>query len=289
MLSEAETFPEYLEQQRLAPSSIREHLKNIERFKKWSDTEKIDYEGCQYNELLKFIQYHQKKESSKATINNHLNSICKYYNYLISEGRITKNPARDLRVKKEGRRVLQNILTLEELEKIYQDYANKPAWSFREEKHKRIHQRNRVILGMLLYQGLHTGELKRVEKNHLHLAQGTIYIPSTRRSNSRVLKLQSAQIIPIQQYLLSFTGEKLFTGNLHNIINWLLQELRKISNRVKSANQLRSSVIVGWLKQHNLRQVQYLAGHKHISSTERYKQEDLADLQAQLELFHPMR
>jgi len=46
---------------------------------------------------------------------------------------------------------------------------------------------------------------------------------------------------------------------------------------------------MGWLKQHNIRQVQYMAGHKSIRSTESYRLQDLTDLTRQLELFHPLR
>ena len=58
---------------------------------------------------------------------------------------------------------------------------------------------------------------------------------------------------------------------------------------VTSSRQIRSSVIMGWLKQYNIRQVQYMAGHKSIRSTESYRLQDLTDLTRQLELFHPLR
>ncbi|MCP4311758.1 MAG: integrase [Bacteroidetes bacterium] len=47
--------------------------------------------------------------------------------------------------------------------------------------------------------------------------------------------------------------------------------------------QIRTSVITHWLKEQNLRQMQYMAGHKHVSSTERYQLSKLAGLQSKLE------
>ena len=41
--------------------------------------------------------------------------------------------------------------------------------------------------------------------------------------------------------------------------------------QVKSPKQIRASVISWWLKNYNLRQVQYMATHKYVSSTERYQ------------------
>ncbi len=70
---------------------------------------------------------------------------------------------------------------------------------------------------------------------------------------------------------------------------YLMKTLKKMDSKIKDAKQIRGSVLVNWLKQYNIRQVQYMAGHKHIGSTERYKQEDLQDLQLQLNLFHPLK
>lgn len=55
------------------------------------------------------------------------------------------------------------------------------------------------------------------------------------------------------------------------------------------SRQIKASIIMNWLKQYNIRQVQYMAGHKNIRSTEAYKNQDLTDLTKQLELFHPLK
>jgi site-specific recombinase XerD len=58
---------------------------------------------------------------------------------------------------------------------------------------------------------------------------------------------------------------------------------------VINPKQIRSSVITHWLRQNNLRQVQYMAGHKYVSSTERYQVNNLDDLQNELKEHHPMK
>ncbi|MEX2595998.1 MAG: hypothetical protein WEC59_03635 [Salibacteraceae bacterium] len=47
-------------------------------------------------------------------------------------------------------------------------------------------------------------------------------------------------------------------------------------------------MIVHRLKNYNLRQAQYMAGHKYISSTKAYLVNDLDDLQKDIEQFHPI-
>ncbi len=291
MQNESEAFEKYLQQQKLRESTIRGHLQDLERFKKWSEKENIDYRNATYSELLKFIAQAQQRGVSKSSINIHLNSIGKYYAHLIRTGERKDNPGKELRLKNSGKKVIQHLLTLQELEETYANYQNKPEWKFKGERTKQSHKRNVVILGLMIYQGVQTTELKRIEKGHLNLVQGTVYLPSAGRSNSRVLKLNVKQIIPMQQYLQSIEEEqeKLFNCNLTSVACWLMTTLRKQNKKIKDAQQIRSSVIVNWLKQYNLRQVQYMAGHKYISSTEKYKQEDLEDLQRQLELFHPLK
>jgi integrase/recombinase XerD len=47
-------------------------------------------------------------------------------------------------------------------------------------------------------------------------------------------------------------------------------------------------VIAHWLKANNLRQVQYMAGHQYVSSTQRYQLTTLDDLKGELQKHHPM-
>jgi len=293
-----ESFEDYLKQRQLRESTVKGHLQDIRRFKKWCEGKSINYKQTTYNELLEFIRNTRARGVSKSSVNIHLNSIGKYYDYLIVTGQKTvtsggdeANPAKELRLNNRGKKVMQHLLAPRELEDIYDNYTNKPEWSFYKEKSKHTHRKNTVILGLIVYQGIRTPELRKLEKTHLNLLQGTVYIPSTSRSNSRILKLNSSQIIPIQQYLQSIqkNQERLFTVNISNSMFWLMKILKKHDDRIKNGAQLRSSVIMNWLKQQNIRQVQYMAGHRHISSTEKYKQEDLQDLQLQLNLFHPLK
>jgi site-specific recombinase XerD len=55
-----------------------------------------------------------------------------------------------------------------------------------------------------------------------------------------------------------------------------------------SVKQIQASVITYWLKEYNLRQVQYFAGHKYVSSAERYQLNHLDNLQKRLEKLHPL-
>ena len=64
-------------------------------------------------------------------------------------------------------------------------------------------------------------------------------------------------------------------------------KLNKLNSKLTSIQQLRTSVITQWLKLYNLRQVQYMAGHRYVSSTESYLINDVEDLQDDITKYHP--
>lgn len=70
---------------------------------------------------------------------------------------------------------------------------------------------------------------------------------------------------------------------------FMQRQLRELNKKVTNAKQVRSSVITHWLKQHHLRQVQYMAGHKYVSSTERYQLSNIDDLKNAVQEHHPMK
>ena len=63
---------------------------------------------------------------------------------------------------------------------------------------------------------------------------------------------------------------------------------KRINHKVVRPKQVRASVITQWLSEYNIREVQYMAGHRFISSTERYLQDDLENLQEMIENLHPI-
>ena len=67
----------------------------------------------------------------------------------------------------------------------------------------------------------------------------------------------------------------------------LTKELKSQEESFINFKQVRTSVISHWLKSYNLREVQYMAGHRYVSSTERYLVNHTEDLLADIDEFHP--
>jgi site-specific recombinase XerD len=278
-----QSFDYYLQSQNLFPRTIDENLKNLQHFYHWAiNNHMADITHIRYSEILQYIQAMKSQTLSIPTINIRVSSIRKYYDHLKEEGTITKNPAKQIHIKGQTKRITENPFTYTELETLYQNYA---TYS----KEKSHHIRSLAILGLMLWQGLHSGEIAALETIHIQLNQGIIYIPSTHRSNSRELKLEAKQIIVLHQYLNSLPANqtKLLNYNTHNLLSTLIAELKGINGSLKNAQHIRASVILHWIKMYNKRQVQYMCGHKYISSTQHYQIQDLETLTDLLTKHHP--
>jgi integrase/recombinase XerD len=226
---------------------------------------------------------------SKRTVNNILCIIRHYCNYLITEGKRNDNPASGVFIKGLVRKLPANLLTMEEMEELFKQYSVQ----------LNVDASKKIMFGLMVYQGLNVGEIMRLQNHHLKMKDGKIFIKSTKRTNERLLNLHSIQMNELQNYLQAnkFKEGALFTEqikkplserNINNRIKYMFDQLKKLNPKVINAKQIRSSVITEWLRKDNLRQVQYMAGHKYVSSTGRYQVNSLDDLQNELQHHHPM-
>lgn len=295
------TFSAYLQAKGFSRKSIQSMLIIFHQYHQWADQEHLELIEVRYNDLLLFMNYCQKTGKAQRTIGHYLTTIRHFYDHLISASVITTNPATGIKVKGIRKKVLYHILSPHELHQLYNGYEASTV------KQKR----NKAILGLLVYQGLRTEELTRLAMRHIHLRAGKIEIPGGRKSNDRTLHLEPHQIMEMYDYVLNVRNElirmppkrktpsptiteQLFTGagghcsSMSNFIHPLMVKLRAQNRHVHNAQQLRASVITKWLKQYNLREAQYLSGHRYISSTESYLQNDIEGLQEEIQQYHPL-
>jgi len=283
-------FKDYLQELGNSQNTIRQKSNYAGYFLTWLESEHLKPEETRYNDLLNFIDYCKLEEKSKKHINSKLRSIRNFYEYLKKQNPNIINPALNLHLKGIKQKLPSNIISFDRLENLYQSF----------ETTTNRDKRNKVILGLLIYQGLTTEELHQLETNHLKLKKGKIYVPGNRRRNSRTLTLKPFQILELYEYetkvrlkLLQQETEQLFIsmeGNteLKNSLHHLFRAIRKTYPGILNPKQIKASVITYWLKNYNLRQVQYFAGHKYVSSTERYQLNNLDKLQSRLEKYHPL-
>lgn len=273
-------FTNYLQQKRYSDATVESYSAYIDRFLTWLQKENIDAAAFTYNDLLSFMQQAGQNGMTKRTVHSILCVIRHYCNYLIHEGKRTDNPAAGVFIKGLVRKLPTGLISMEELEELYKQYSIQIN----------VDRSKKIMFGLMVYQALTVGEIERTERRDIKLKEGKIKIKGTGRTNERTLDLYASQMIELQQHLSENKyEEKLLTGQwISNRVQYMFDQLKQLNPKVINAKQIRSSVIANWLKKNHLRQVQYMAGHKFVSSTQRYQLNHLDDLKNELQQHHPM-
>jgi integrase/recombinase XerD len=184
-------FKSYLKDLGNGENTIRQKSNYAGYYLKWLEGEHLEPEEASYNDLLNFIDYCKLESDSNTHINRKLRSIRNFYEYLKKQYPSIKNPAVNLYLKGSCHKIISGIIDMKELEVLYKDYPT----------NKLRQKRNKVILGLLIYQGVTTDDLKRLDTGDVHLKGGKIHVPGDRRRNSRNLELKPFQVMELHDYL----------------------------------------------------------------------------------------
>jgi site-specific recombinase XerD len=284
-----EEFTDYLNY-KLAPSTAKRYTREIDKYFEAVESPQT----ATYSDIMDYIGQLRKQYQNGATINCSLAAIKQYYSYLIYSGQRTDHPAKAIRLRDNKHKdiQLQDLFTEKELELLME----------RKERYEILKNRNRIIVSLLIYQGLTSGEIKQLELNDVDLEKGSIYIKSSRKTNPRTLPLKPNQILLLYKYIQedrpklvkTDTSEliisKLGTAETGEGIGYLIETKRHLfPERKLNAKTIRQSVITNLLKQgKDLRIVQVFAGHRYPSSTEQYKQTDTELLKTEVQKYHPL-
>ena len=311
-------YQKYLKNRGFAEATIQQHERNILLFLQWVSANSISVKQFKYSELVRFIDNKLNSQlilnKKRSRINRVLTSITYYFDCLSEKNSSIANPAKNIRIRNNKKRLVHDLLDYDELLTLYKHI--KP--------YKPRHFRNQVILGFLICQGLTVRELHNLKVNDIKIREGTVLIrgdnPKAQRRGTatRELQLEAFQVIDLLEYLnvirpKILLGKYLFTSGrkanrgrrvrktdqvilslkgsafLKNTLHHLFLDLRKLNSNIISARQIRQSLISHWLTKYNLRRVQYMAGHRYVSSTEWYKGSNLEELKREINQFHPLK
>lgn len=290
------TFKEYLKtQKRYSENTLNEKERQLQNWQKYCGTNQ-SFETITTTELLKIVEL-QKRNYQPQTLNNQLLTIEQYFFYLIEKGIRKEHPLKNFRIKTDKKPLIKGLLTEEELHKIYENYPTKGHYGGRFDVYK---QRNKVILGLMVYQGLSSGSIAQIQLKDIHLEKGSIYISEhlQTRLNPRNLPLEAVQIMELNNYLTQTRNQllelvktdkettKLIPLGNHTKFSSITKNIKKQTD-LKELQQLRNSRIALWLKQYNLRVVQYKSGYKRLLSLEQFKQDELESLKQAVAKYHP--
>lgn len=288
-----ESFTRYLKSKGYTTRTIKSFCRIVTNFLNWIEREQLHVDQVHYRDILSFMKHCQKQGVTQRTVQHYLNTVKHFYDQQVQEHKIQTNPVDGINVQGVKRKTLYHIFEPHELHAIYNSYQDESLKG----------KRNKIMLSLLVYQGVKTEELIKLEVQDVKLKEGKIDIPGGSKSERRVLQLESHQVLEFYDYVNSTRKEilnqskqktdKLFVSieggsSLSSCVTRLMFWVKRKNKAVVNAKQLRASVIVKWLRTYNLRKVQYLAGHRYISSTESYQQSEMEGLSKEIERYHPL-
>lgn len=304
-----EQFNEWLLLKGNTSTTATSFTRSVRHFTAWLSNQGIEPESASHNDVLAYVSHQKQQGNKQRTLQSIINALRHFYNFMQQQDIVAENPTSNVLIKGIKRKELVEILSPEELTAIYQSYdiaARKYEAGKRlppQYNNELTRKRNKVMLGLFIYQGIRTPELTNMQLSDLQLREGKINIQGSRRSEGRVLTLEAHQIYDLSDYVHTVRRELLAAKNktttavfislgtalnVRSITKYLLKCIQAQHPKVKDLKHLRTSVISNWLKVHNLRQVQYMAGHRFVSSTEAYQLNNIEELQDDIKKYHPI-
>jgi site-specific recombinase XerD len=281
----------YLEEN-LHPSTVKNYLYEINKFR-LLNRKTEDYN---YQDVMEYVE-ELRRNYPPNTINRIVSALKKYYDYLQETEQRSDNPARSIKLRdaKENPIQLQDLFSEKELQKLLEP---------RIERYPFLTKKNQIIMSLLVYQALKSGEIIQLKTNDINLEKATIQITGTGITNSRILPLKAQQILLLYEFinqdrnklktirndenalLLGKLGTPIQVDDIHYLISTYQKEFAKNLTTIT----IRQSVITNLLSKGNdLRMVQEFAGHKHLDTTEKYRQTGIKALQNAIDKHHPIK
>lgn len=292
-----EAFKSYLAEQQLRTSTTFVYVTDTNYCIRYMGEAKT-YDAT-YQDIIEYIAYLRTKNYRISVICRQLASLKRFYSFLVEIGYRTNHPCKNLNLKDNKAKTiqLQDLFKAEELERLLD----------RKERFTRlVTLKNKVMMSLLIYQALRSGELSKIKLQDLDLEKGLIHIKSIAKSNSRTLPLRSQQVMLFYKYVYEVRPKLLALSNTpsdHFIINLrglpetglgvqnLVESFQYyFPNRKLTSVTIRQSVIANLLKEgKDIRLVQEFAGHKTLVTTEKYRENNINELQSVVQKYHPLQ
>lgn len=282
---------DYLEEN-LHPSTVKNYLYEINKFRLLNrKTEHYDYK-----KVMEYVE-ELRKSYPPNTINRIVSALKKYYDYLQETEQRSDNPARSIKLRdaKDNPIQLQDLFSEKELQKLLEP---------RIERYPFLTKKNQIIMSLLVYQALKSGEIIQLKTDDVNLEKATIQITGTGITNSRILPLKAQQILLLYEFINQDRNKLKTVRNNENAlllgklgtpiqvddISYLISTYQNEFAKNLTTITIRQSVITNLLaKGNDLRMVQEFAGHKHLDTTEKYRQTGIKALQNAIDKHHPIK
>ncbi len=271
-----DNFSKYLLYEReLSKNTLESYKRDVTQFINFLMQKNIkDLKDTNKTTVLSYLLFLKKKQKATSTISRSLASIRSFYQFLLNEHYITKDPTIHLESPKSEKK-LPSVLTLKEVELL----LSQPD----QNNEKGI--RDKAMLELLYATGMRVSELVALNEEDISLDMGYIKC-SSHHSNERIIPIGSMAQKALEHYIknsrpnlirendekaafVNYHGTRLTRQGFWKIIKVYTQKA-KINKKI-TPHTLRHSFAIHLLQNGaDLRSVQEMLGHSDISTTQIY-------------------
>lgn len=269
-------FLEYLLYEREASNNtIESYSRDLRQFKKYIIENDInDFELVNKTTIITYLVYLQKIGRAPSTVSRNLASVRSFYQFLLNEGIVKKDPTVNLQSPKHEKKLPQ-ILTPKEVELLLEQPDLNTSKGVRD----------RAMLELLYAAGIRVSELVALDIDDINLELGFL-ICSKSSSNKRNIPIGKFAISILNEYLsnhrrsfvkdnnikalfLNYHGKRLTRQGFWKIIKSYTKKMNL--NKAITPHTLRHSFAVHLIENGaDLKSVQEMLGHSDISTTQVY-------------------
>lgn len=271
-------FISYLSVERgLAVNTLESYQRDLVKYLNYLKKQRLDrFEDASRKIISQFLMEEKEKGLSPATLTRNLASIRSFYNFLLQEQIVQRNPAAETESPRREKKLPQ-VLSFQDVELLLeQPKTGNP-----------IGLRDKAMLELLYATGIRVSELVALSINNINLKTGFLRCEG-KGSKERMIPLGSMALFSLQEYLqfgrpklLKIINEKAFFLNQHGsrlTRQGFWKIFKKYALKAKISKEITPHTLRHSFATHllengaDLRSVQEMLGHADISTTQIYTQ-----------------
>ena len=274
----SELISKWLDFSQVKPSSVKSYVKGIKNFAKYCRENKISLP--EREDMLNYRRYLEKSYKSASTRNLYLTATKRFFNFLLVEGLIVKNPADAIKGFKVGTMHKKDAVQPEQNSRVIKSIDTSTLKG----------KRDKAMYLVMSVCALRTVEVSRARIENLVEENGVSWLYVTGKGHDSAdakVKLPAIVVTALREYLLArgkvnkadalFAslshrnfGKNISTGTISTLVKKLFRQNGMDSARI-TCHSLRHGAATTAIKAGaDIRQVQQFLRHSKIDVTLRY-------------------
>ncbi len=287
-------------EKRYSPHTIEAYRRDIAQLKQYNKDffQLDDLASASHNEIRAWVIQMMDKNLESSSINRKMSSVKTYYNFLLREEIITKDPTSKIKKIKSKKKIPQ-FIPENSLQKKLQEYTG----TLNKEKHSldSFHAcRNLFCIELLYNTGIRLSEAVKLSHSNISIPKSQIKVLG-KGNKERIIPLSNSMANTLTIYLLkkenefkeknptlivTDKGKKTYAMHIQSIVKDFLHQEKSVKQ--KSPHTLRHSFATHLLNNGaDLNAIKELLGHASLAATQIYTHNSIEKLKNAFDQAHP--